>query len=324
MSVGQNASAAMPLVSVVVPIYNKAPFLTDALRSFERQTYGSVEWVLVDDGSTDASGDICRSWKPGHGSARFLQKENGGASSARNEGLRHARGEYVLFWDADDAQDPNAIEKMVAAALAAHADVAVSAIRRIEQDGREVDLFTCEEHKSCAEEALSEWLRGKVSTGPVTKLVRRSVLEDNAIGFEEGVINEDVMWTAEVLCSAETVVFLGEPLYHYISRPGSVTMAATDMRLLDVFDNCAKLERYIGETHPDISDACRDYCASVCWNVICASSEGEARRRYPELYSKSMAEYAKRRNDIHRCRNGLKDRVLQVLVDLGLYGLIKR
>lgn len=324
MSVSHKTSAVLPLVSVVVPVYNKAPFLPDAFRSFDMQTYENVEWVIVDDGSTDASRDVCLLWKPKRGTSRVICKENGGASSARNEGLRRAEGEYVLFWDADDVQDQNAIDRMVGAALDEDADVVVSAIKRIEGDGREQDLFVCERHVAHAEQALIEWFQEKVSTGPCTKLIRKPLLDKNHILFEEGVINEDAMWTAEVLCSAGTIVFLGEPLYHYVSRPGSVTMAAADMRLADVFDNCAKLERYIEETHPGIIGVCRDYCASACWNVILASARGEVRRKYPELYSRCMVEYSERRKDIHRCRCGLKDRVFQVLVRLGLYSLMRQ
>lgn len=324
MSTHRNTGTTQPLVSVIVPVYNKAHFLPDALQSFERQTYENVEWVIVDDGSEDKSGLICRSWMPQHGTVCFLQKSNGGASSARNEGFRHARGEYVLFWDADDVQEASAIEKMVNAALIEKSDVVVSAIKRTGQSGNVRNLFTCTAHKANSEDALLEWLYGEVSTGPYTKLVSRSLLVDHAIRFEEGIINEDVMWTAKVLGSAKTVLFLGVPLYHYISRPESVTMAAADMRLIDVFDNCEKLERYIEETYPKIMGACRDYCASTCWNVILTTSRGGVRKLHHELYFRGIEEYAKRKDDIRRCRYNLKDRLLQLLLQYHLYELILR
>ena len=157
----------MPLVSVVVPVYNKRQFLGEALRSFDRQTYGRVEWILVDDGSTDGSGGVLSSWVPRSGESRVVSKENGGASSARNEGLRRARGEFALFWDADDLQDPRAIERMVAAAACEHVNVVVSAIRRIRRDGSELDLFTCEGHAASSERAIEEWLRGGGVDGPL-------------------------------------------------------------------------------------------------------------------------------------------------------------
>lgn len=307
----------------MVPVYNKRQFLCEALRSFDRQTYGRIEWILVDDGSTDGSGDILSSWAPRSGESRIVSKENGGASSARNEGLRRAHGEFVLFWDADDLQDPRAIERMVAAAYHDHVDVVVSAIRRIRRDGSERDLFTCEEHVVSSEQAIEEWLRGGVSTGPCSKLVRTSVLRDHSITFEEGVINEDVMWTAELLGAAVAVCLLGEPLYHYVERPGSVALT-TSPRLLDVFDNCSKLEGYIGEKFPNDADACAEYCAGACMSVILAAARGGARKEYPDLYARSMRELAERRADIRRFRGGVKDRIKITLVELGVYGLIRR
>lgn len=85
--------AQRPLVSVIVPVYNASDYLAATLRSFEGQSYGNVEWVLVDDGSTDGSAQVCAEWcaaDPLH--RRLFRKQNGGASSARNTGLEHAVG----------------------------------------------------------------------------------------------------------------------------------------------------------------------------------------------------------------------------------------
>lgn len=85
--------AQRPLVSVIVPVYNASDYLTATLRSFKGQSYGNVEWVLVDDGSTDDSAQVCAEWcaaEPLH--RRWFRKQNGGASSARNTGLEHAMG----------------------------------------------------------------------------------------------------------------------------------------------------------------------------------------------------------------------------------------
>lgn len=152
--------AQRPLVSVIVPVYNASDYLAATLRSFEGQSYGNVEWVLVDDGSTDGSAQVCAEWcaaDPLH--RRLFRKQNGGASSARNTGLEHAVGAYVLFWDSDDTQSSLAIEKLVECSHGFDS-VSVCAIRRMLPDGRERDLFTCKRHESTPEEALDEWLRG--------------------------------------------------------------------------------------------------------------------------------------------------------------------
>ena len=126
------------------------------------------------------------------------------------------------------------------------------------------------------------------------------------------------MWTAAVLGSARKVVFLGLPLYHYVSRLGSVS-AAVDMGLADVFDNCAKLESYISTRYPNLFDIARRYCAVACWGVIRVAAKGRVRRRYPELYERSVREYEGRKTEIRIYCDGLNNRMAQILVELGLY-----
>lgn len=147
------------------------------------------------------------------------------------------------------------------------------------------------------------------------------MLREHSITFVEGVINEDVMWTAELFGAARTIYLTGEPLYHYVERPGSVALSTTP-RLLDVFDNCSKLESYIAEKYPDSIDACSQYCAAACWNVILTAARGGARRSYPDLYTRSMQELVERKMDIRRLCGGAKDRIKLVLVEHGIYGLI--
>ncbi len=156
-----------PLVSVIVPVYNAADYLPATFRSFEGQSYGNTEWILVDDGSSDDSADLCNEWCSIESARRSLiRKQNGGASSARNVGLEHAAGDYVLFWDCDDEQSPTAIERLVENSPGCDG-VAVCAIRRVLPDGNSFDLFACRRHESTSEDALDEWLRGGCLQGRI-------------------------------------------------------------------------------------------------------------------------------------------------------------
>lgn len=313
----------MPMVSVIVPVYNAARWLPSTFDSWDAQTYCNVEWVLVDDGSRDGSAELCARWCSGDSSRRRLvRKENGGASSARNVGLDHATGDYVLFWDCDDEQDCVAIEKMVAG-LDGSNDLVVCAIRRVEPDGSERDLFTCERHTATAEGVLAEWLRGGVSSGPCSKLVSRHTLVENGIRFEEGVINEDVLWTAEIIEACDAVKMLGDPLYRYIARDCSVTNSFNP-KVLDVFDNCRKLEDFVTSHHPSLVGPCACYCARACWNIALTSSRGGNKRRYPEVHRRAMEELSMRSAAVARYCNSPKERVLRLLVRTGIYGLLKR
>ena len=98
------------LVSVIVPVYNVAPYLEQCLDSIVNQTYQNLEIILVDDGSTDESGAICDRYAEQDGRIQVVHKENGGLSSARNVGLDKMTGEWVLFVDSDDWIELNTLE----------------------------------------------------------------------------------------------------------------------------------------------------------------------------------------------------------------------
>ena len=151
----------------------------------------------------------------------------------------------------------------------------------------------------------------------------RQLLIDNGIRFEEGVINEDVLWTAEDLTASSSVAFLGEPLYHYIAREGSVT-GTFDSRVAIVFDNCRRLKHFVLELFPELEKDCAAYCARACWSVILSASRGENKKRYPNVYARAMVELAEREKDISRFCASPKDLVLRILVRMRLYGLLRK
>ena len=114
-----------PLVSVIVPVYNVYPYLRDCVQSVQAQSYQNWELLLVDDGSTDGSGELCDELAVEDGRIQVFHKPNGGLSDARNHGMHHARGEYFCFLDSDDLLPENALEKLVGLCEQHRADVAM-------------------------------------------------------------------------------------------------------------------------------------------------------------------------------------------------------
>jgi glycosyltransferase involved in cell wall biosynthesis len=133
---------AFPKVSVVIPTYNVRRYIADCLISVQRQSLKEFEALIVDDGSTDGTAEIVQSWCQQDPRFKLLQKPNGGLSSARNHGIRHARANYIALLDGDDAYEPDKLSTHVAL-LDACADVGVvySASRAIRDDGR--PTFVC-------------------------------------------------------------------------------------------------------------------------------------------------------------------------------------
>jgi glycosyltransferase involved in cell wall biosynthesis len=104
---------AKGLISVIIPVYNVEKYLRECVDSVLSQTYKSYEIILVDDGSTDGSGEICDEYIDGHSQVKVIHKANGGLSDARNTGLKNAKGEYVYFLDSDDYIVPDAFQKLI-------------------------------------------------------------------------------------------------------------------------------------------------------------------------------------------------------------------
>ncbi len=311
-----------PRVSVIVPVFNAERWLPGTLESMHQQTYQDVEYVLVDDSSTDDSLVILRKAADSDNRFRIIQNvPNGGLSAARNLGLGHARGELITFWDADDAQEETMLEKMVAA-IDDGASVACCGLMRVDTEGACRRLFCGDPLTTDAEGALRMWLKGdRISTGAYTKLVRRELLAERP--FCEGEINEDVMYTAEILAGANSVVILGEPLYRYFARDGSVTSGVGPQTMV-VFENCARLTSFVVERFPALASACEDYCARATWGTCLAFARGDVRANNPELYKRTQEILREWSRPIRRQLLGPKERLLYILARTGLYGYLRR
>lgn len=111
-----------PLISVIVPVYNVEQYLRQCLDSILNQTYQEIEVLLINDGSTDTSDEICREYAERDNRIRYFVKENGGLSDARNYALDRATGEYVTFVDSDDFLMEQALEKLYATSLLGESD----------------------------------------------------------------------------------------------------------------------------------------------------------------------------------------------------------
>jgi glycosyltransferase involved in cell wall biosynthesis len=232
------------LVSVIVPIYNARSYLPKCLESLLRQTYSSYELILVDDGSTDDSYDVCLEYSKSHPRIRLIRQPNKGVSAARNLGLEKALGEYICFVDADDVVSDIYIEELVDLLVSQHSDVAILSFTK-RSDGL-VWSYTPTTRKRPnevlwnQEEALFSYITKRQFESSVwAKLFRRDVL--TGVRFEEGLrIAEDKLFVFEALVSCERIAFLDRPLYYYHQRNDSVMNASFDEKNMDdklVVDN---------------------------------------------------------------------------------------
>ena len=217
------------LISVIIPVYNVEEYLLQCLETVCGQTYRSLEIILVDDGSTDRSGEICDAWALKDERIKVIHKENGGVSSARNEGLKAASGPLIGFVDSDDWLEPVMYEKLAAAlGKTPGADIAVCGFVDYPYGIDVPVLKGLKPHPPCgtADTVTALFERGGYFTSLWNKLFRRSAVFPGGrmVPFETDLsFGEDEVWLVRVLRGCRQTVFVPEALYHWRPRAGSVT-----------------------------------------------------------------------------------------------------
>ena len=219
-----------PYFSIILPIYNVAPYLERCVQSVLDQNYRDYELILVDDGSTDASPEICDRLASQHDCIQVIHKENGGLASARNAGTQMAQGEYIWWVDSDDWISQDALELLYNASFEKKPDIVKFNYIRVEQEA-----YPC---TSCVapgyyhdENALTELLTAgffrteKFTLSACTCIYSRSFLDKNYLRFvsERVVGSEDYLFNLEVLLLAKSVQIIESKLYYYEQRTGSLT-----------------------------------------------------------------------------------------------------
>ena len=220
----------LPRISVIIPVYNVAPYLREALDSVVRQTYRNLDVIIVDDGSTDGSDAICEEYRSDP-RVRVIHQENRGLSNARNRGLDLAGGEYIAFLDSDDAYDPEFAEKMLEAIE--NVDVAVCRYDvhrgKLDTGGRTEPPI--KEGWYDREEALRALVNGSINNSVWNKIYRKELW--NRIRFPDGHNYEDVETTCQIFDACGQMRVLNRTLYYHRRRPGSITDTPTKKNMED-------------------------------------------------------------------------------------------
>ena len=222
--------------SVVIPVYNVEAYIDECLCSVAAQSYKDWEAIVVDDGSTDDSAALAEAWAQKDERFRVLKQENRGLSAARNAGMDLAQGEYLLFLDADDWLEPDALQVLANAAQGE--DVVCFGGRRFFQDEKQFEKGDRSDTKTYAcgwdyyqENALKPRQFAFVSV--VLRIYRRAFLQDHQLHFKEGIYHEDNLFTPIVLFYARETQALSKKLYNYRVRQGSTMTTPMVKKLFD-------------------------------------------------------------------------------------------
>lgn len=214
------------MISIVLPIYNVAPYVAQCLDSITLQTYRNFEVIAVDDCSTDASMSIVEAYAPKLPLRIVRHEHNRGLSAARNTGVSVAQGEYILFVDSDDTLASDCLQVLYNEALRTDADVVVGNIDTFGENGNFVPRLHCTEPQLLigTDMVLRNHLRGDGYVMAWNKLLKRNFLLQKQIAFDEGLLHEDNPWSLRVACRAQSMALLPNITYHYRLRKGSLQM----------------------------------------------------------------------------------------------------
>ena len=274
-----------PKVSIIMPVYNTGPLLDQAVQSVLAQDFASFELLLVDDGSTDGSGDRCDAYAEKDRRVRVIHQENRGISAARNRGLEEARGDYIGFLDHDDTYLPGLLQENVPLGEKHQADVIrfervrirtyLDSGRVLEDRSGVRDLFTEGEEVLVLEEPFlqQDYPRIKRSGalyGVWNGLYRRAFLQEHQIRYDTRIRygGEDLLFNLEVFGAARRYVFHKGVYYQYQRRIGKSTSTRFDINRLETLALIARREKTLLKGREDFPVWWLYYQADYCISIF--------------------------------------------------------
>ena len=225
------------LISVIVPVYNAGAYLHSCFDSIVRQTYDKLDIILINDGSTDESADICQCYADKDSRIRVLHTGNNGPAAARNEGLALVRSQFVYFADADDTLEANALHLLIEKYTQHRVDLVIGDFRRIKHDAPLADQTSLLPDSRCLTQAevaayarsyLNKPNRFLMFAYAWGRLFRTKLIRDHSIVFNRDLHTfEDVAFNFDYLCHVDRVYYLRETLYNHVIQEGYTSATMT-------------------------------------------------------------------------------------------------
>jgi len=235
---GMEGNDCVPLISVIVPVFNAEEYLPRCIESILAQTHPDTEIIIINDGSTDKSGEICNGYKAQFKNIRVINQENSGEGAARNAGLDAAEGDWISFVDSDDWIEKDMLEKLLRAAEDNKKMIAVCGHTSLWADGKASTSVSQEIPVAISKtEALTYLLGERYYQGFAwNKLYSRTLINgDKPIRFDEKIHNcLDLLFVSQAMLRAEGLAYVKESLYYYCHRLGSASYSFNEKRLTEL------------------------------------------------------------------------------------------
>ena len=275
----------MKKFSIVIPVYNVENYLMECVNSILNQTFDDYEILLIDDGSTDKSGTICDEIAYQNDKIKVIHKKNGGLSSARNEGIRQASGEYIIFLDSDDYwNDYNALYKFAKLLDENNSDVLIFGMKKYFED---IDKYEKCSYKKNNFDNLTDMIKQeKFKASANNKIVKLKFIKEKKILFPINKLSEDITWCMYLIDKCEKFFYFDEKIYVYRQRNGSITHSKNIKHIYDILEQCSYgIEEYKKSSKKETIYSFLDYeyCTAIFLSTYkCFSKDTELRKKINE------------------------------------------
>lgn len=282
------------LVSIIVPVYNVEKYLDECVESLLAQTYKNIEILLIDDGSTDSSGEMCDKYSCIDDRIKSFHKNNGGLSDTRNYGIDMCCGNYIVFVDSDDWISVDYIEYLMYIIERYNADISVSELVRITDEKKIISMVKDDKQELFFEkkEGLENLLQTKYySTSVCGKLYRRKLFDN--IRFPVGKLFEDIPVTYSLYIEGVTTAFGRHSGYYYRCREDSITTKRFTAKRMDAVKFLYDAMDRIEHDYPEFYGETQKRRFMINFNIIeCLGEDDESKKYWPAI-RQEMKKYRK-------------------------------
>ena len=306
-----------PVISVIIPIYNVEKFLCRCLDSVINQTYGNLEIILIDDGSTDGGGKICDEYALKDSRISVVHQDNKGVSAARNLGLGMSNGHYVAFIDGDDWIERDMFSFLIGLLDRNKADMAACGyyVNNDADPDLDPELKPQILKPEAAIRMSLELKEFCFDSGVFNKIFKSDIFNKNNIGFNEAItIGEDMLCLCRCIMNSKKIVYSHLPKYHVVSNENSATRKRFNSRKVSLVEAHEKMEDIVRERYPQLVHVIRQRSAVSSYRLL---SEANESNLLDDAVAIKTLQNDIRRNLIHALKcNGisLKNKVCLTLI----------
>lgn len=287
------------LISIIIPVYNVKKYLSECLNSVISQMTDEIEIILVNDGSTDGSDEICKEYENKYSYIKVIEQKNLGLSEARNTGINIASGMYLVFLDSDDYLNIEAISRIKQIIKNRNVDVILGKAAVYNEDSKTINVSTIDYGNNCSKNTPIELFAELNNNSHFwfaawLLIVKKEFLIQNGLYFKKGLLHEDELWVPQVFLNADSFEVLNYDFYIYrTKRSGSIVNDYNIKREFDKFVIIDELTSYINETNLVKSNFIKSRIAALQFGVMVHSKYYRDNERYNELlgYIKENVKY---------------------------------